>query len=411
MPPETLVDFFNERICSPSNFLIYDDSLRTYTYSYDEIRRAAQAFARRLTSFGFGPGDKVVVWSENRPEWVVAFWGCLLSRGVVVPVDYRASPDLLARVVDIVDARVLLLGEDVPTPDFSSRGQLQVLALSELVSDIGPQPSVSGPPRLTTGTGSEASAELAEIIFTSGATADPKGVQLTHHNILANIVPVEREVLKYRKYARPFYPLRFLNLLPLSHMFGQAMATFIPPMLGGVTVFMRGYNPAEIIRQIHDRRISVLVCVPKMLEVLREHVERVIPSAADSAAPARARRRALVATPRSSPVVRPQVLGLCRRGCAARPGSRGLLVWPRVLGRPGLRSHGDSANRHAQSPIQSAARIRRNSDRGSGAQDRAGRRNPGAGGQRDKRLLQRAQRHGRRVFRRVVSDWRHWQHR
>ncbi len=284
MPRETLVDFFNERICSTSNFLTYDDSLRTYTYSYDEIRRAAQAFARRLTSFGFGPGDKVVVWSENRPEWVVAFWGCLLSRGVVVPVDYRASPDLLARVVDIVDARVLLLGEDVPTPDFSSRGQLQVLALSELVSDIGPQPSVSGPPRLTTGTGSEASAELAEIIFTSGATADPKGVQLTHHNILANIVPVEREVLKYRKYARPFYPLRFLNLLPLSHMFGQAMATFIPPMLGGVTVFMRGYNPAEIIRQIHDRRISVLVCVPKMLEVLREHVERVIPSAADSAA-------------------------------------------------------------------------------------------------------------------------------
>ena len=283
MPRETLVDFFNERICSTSDFLTYDDGLRTYAYSYDEIRRAAQAFAKRLTSFGFGPGDKVVVWSENRPEWVVAFWGCLLSRGVVVPVDYRASSDLLARVVDIVDARVLLLGEDVSTPDFSSRGQLQVLALSELVKDIG-QPSVIEPPRLSVGAGSEASAELAEIIFTSGATADPKGVQLTHHNILANIVPVEREVLKYRKYARLFSPLRFLNLLPLSHMFGQAMATFIPPMLGGVTVFMRGYNPAEIIRQIHDRRISVLVCVPKMLEVLRGHVERVRPSAADSAA-------------------------------------------------------------------------------------------------------------------------------
>jgi len=54
---------------------------------------------------------------------------------------------------------------------------------------------------------------------------------------------VEGEVLKYRKYAGPFSPIRFLNLLPLSHMFGQAMATFIPPMLPGVVVFMRGFQP------------------------------------------------------------------------------------------------------------------------------------------------------------------------
>ena len=75
--------------------------------------------------------------------------------------------------------------------------------------------------------------DLAEIIFTSGATSDPKGVLISHRNILANIVPVETEVRKYRQYGRPFFPIRFLNLLPLSHMFGQAMATFIPPMLAG----------------------------------------------------------------------------------------------------------------------------------------------------------------------------------
>ena len=67
--------------------------------------------------------------------------------------------------------------------------------------------------------------------------------------MLANIVPIEREVLKYRRYGRPFFPLRFLNLLPLSHMFGQAMATFIPPLLPGTVVFMRGFNPADIVRR------------------------------------------------------------------------------------------------------------------------------------------------------------------
>ncbi len=125
--------------------------------------------------------------------------------------------------------------------------------------------------------GTPSPGDLAEIIFTSGATADPKGVTITHRNVLANIVPIEREVRKYRKYARPFQPIRFLNLLPLSHLFGQSMATFVPPMLSGTVVFSHGYSPVEILRQIKSRRISVLVCVPKVLDVLREHVERVSP--------------------------------------------------------------------------------------------------------------------------------------
>ena len=57
---------------------------------------------------------------------------------------------------------------------------------------------------------------------------------------------------KYKKYARPFLPLRFLNLLPLSHMFGQSMATNIPPMVDGTVVFMRSFNPHDIVRDRED---------------------------------------------------------------------------------------------------------------------------------------------------------------
>src|SRR6202011_5606159 len=122
--------------------------------------------------------------------------------------------------------------------------------------------------------------DVAEIIFTSGATAEPKGVVITHRNVLANIVPVEREILKYRKWGRPFFPLRFLNLLPLSHMFGQAMATFVPPMLPGVVIFMRGYNPVDIVAQVKSRCVSVIVSVPKILDVLKDQVLRAAPEAA-----------------------------------------------------------------------------------------------------------------------------------
>src|ERR1700683_3735364 len=139
----------------------------------------------------------------------------------------------------------------------------------------GPAPEESAPPVTIT------TDQVAEIIFTSGATAEPKGVIITHRNILANIVPVESEVKKYLRYARPFAPIRFLNLLPLSHMFGQAMATFIPPMLPGVVVFMRGFDPRGIIRQVRTRRISVLVSVPQILEILREYLQQTFPELKD----------------------------------------------------------------------------------------------------------------------------------
>ena len=110
--------------------------------------------------------------------------------------------------------------------------------------------------------------DVAQIVFTSGATAEPKGVVIRHRNILANMVPVAREIDKYKKYARPFQPIRFLNLLPLSHMFGQSMATNIPPLIDGTVVFMRSFNPHDIVRRVREWRISVIVCVPKILDVL-----------------------------------------------------------------------------------------------------------------------------------------------
>ncbi|MDQ6706913.1 MAG: AMP-binding protein, partial [Acidobacteriota bacterium] len=167
---------------------------------------------------------------------------------------------------EIVNGRLILVGDDVDPP------------LGEDVWDLSDLEWPQAAPQLQPAAITKDS--LAEIVFTSGATADPKGVTITHRNVLANIVPVEGEVRKYRKYGRPFFPLRFLNLLPLSHMFGQAMSAFIPPMLPGVVVFMRGYSPREIARQIRTRRVSVLVCVPKILDVLREYVIRIAPETA-----------------------------------------------------------------------------------------------------------------------------------
>ena len=269
MVRHTLVDFFEDLARASGEFLAYDDGYRSRSYDYGTVAAAARAFGARLDAAGLHIGDAVVIWGENRPEWVVALWGAILRGVVLVPIDYRASPDFLLRVRSIVRARVVLVGDEVPPLQLPA--DVQAWPMSEVLhpealASRGPASEVTLSPD-----------SVAEIIFTSGATAEPKGVVITHRNILANIVPIEREVAKYRRWGRPFFPIRFLNLLPLSHMFGQAMATFVPPMLPGTVVFMRGYNPQDIVRQVKSRRISVIVSVPKILDVLRDHLLRAFP--------------------------------------------------------------------------------------------------------------------------------------
>ncbi len=288
MTRRTLLDFFADvtgDAVKDAQFLAYDDGYRTWTWTYGELGSAARQFAQRLRDNGIAAGQAIAIWSENRPEWIAAMWGALLEGIVIVPIDYRASADFLLKVVGIVDAKAILVGEAVDVSHTGSDKPIWKLAeifrlKAEATSSTKGAASL---PETDIGhrTSDIGSDTTAEIIFTSGATADPKGVVLTHKNILANIVPIERELAKYRKYARPFRPIRFLNLLPLSHMFGQAMATFVPPMLPGVVLFTRSYAPDDIVRQIKERRISVLVCVPKILEVLKDYVVRVAPEAAE----------------------------------------------------------------------------------------------------------------------------------
>ena len=130
--------------------------------------------------------------------------------------------------------------------------------------------------------------DMAEIVFTSGTTAGPKGVVITHRNLAAQLRPIEDQIRPYRKYIRPFAPLRILNLLPMSHLFGQALATFVPPLIPASVLFISSTSPHEIVRQIRSRHVCILVSVPKVLEVLRDFVVHRFPNAADTSRKAEA---------------------------------------------------------------------------------------------------------------------------
>src|SRR5207245_1234404 len=113
-----------------------------------------------------------------------------------------------------------------------------------------------------------------EIVFTSRTTSEPKGVVISHGNVVGNVTPLEEEIRKYLKYERFVHPVRFLNLLPLSHVFGQFLGIFLPQLMGGTVIFQDTLKPADVISSIHREHVSVLAAVPRILQSLKEKIER-----------------------------------------------------------------------------------------------------------------------------------------
>jgi long-chain acyl-CoA synthetase len=256
-----LLDFFDRYVQGRWTALLHDDGLRQWSYSADELRAAAEAFAQRIHDAGLQPGDRLVIWSDSRPEWVAAFWGAMLRGVAVIPLDARASPDFLRRIVTVAAPRGIVAHDGVDTsvvPSSVLRWRLR--DIHWLDAPLNTSRVEAGPDT------------VAEIVFTSGTTGDPKGVVITHRNIMTNIMPIERAALQYGRYLWPLRPLRFLGLLPLSHMFGQALTVFFPPLVQATSVFIKGFSPQEIVSQIRRHRITLAVAVPRLLDLLRAHV-------------------------------------------------------------------------------------------------------------------------------------------
>ncbi len=237
---------------------------RTLRWSYHRIACATYQFARELQARGVGPGDRVLLWGADCAEWVISFFACILRGAIIVPMDRTSSLEFAQRVCRQVDARLFICSRGQPQIDPS----IPVVTLENLNELLVRHPQI--PPPLPELKGQD----TVEIVFTSGTTADPKGVVISHKNILANLDPLESEINKYIKYERIFHPLRFLNLLPLSHVFGQFLGLFIPQIMGSTVIFQDKLNPSEIVRTVKRERVSVLIGVPRMMETLRDKIER-----------------------------------------------------------------------------------------------------------------------------------------
>jgi len=244
---------------------VHRRGLRTSRWSYRQLAQTAHRFARELEARGVERGERVLLSGENSPQWVAAFWGCLLRGAVVVPLDVASTAEFVASVQQQTNAKLTIADADTPAACSALTPQLRLEELKEMVARHSEAPYPSGDIDEKT---------VVEIIYTSGTTQTPKGVVLTHGNLLANLLPLESEIKKYIRWERLVHPLRFLNLVPLSHVFGQFMGLFVPQLLGGEVHFQESLNPSEIVRTVRKHRISVIILVPRLLDSLREWIER-----------------------------------------------------------------------------------------------------------------------------------------
>jgi long-chain acyl-CoA synthetase len=262
---ESLAEFFLTNFRAHLDERAYGQrcGYRMERFSYGQVLEMALLFARDLEARGIGKGDRVMLWGENCAEWVAAFFGCALRGAVVVPMDDGASAEFAERVARQVEAKLWVCSREHAT----HAGAESYVILEELSLLAGATPAL----RSEAAIGRD---DILQIVFTSGTTAEPKGVVITHGNVLANIAPLEQEMQAYLKYERWVHPVRFLNLLPLSHVFGQFLGMFLPPLLGGTVIFQEELKPSEIVNTIRRERVSVLVTVPRVLQSLKQKIER-----------------------------------------------------------------------------------------------------------------------------------------
>ena len=282
MPRANLLSLFDEFArFSGGVAIVQRRGYRRETWTYQKLIRMAVYRALQLKEHGVRNGDRVLLWGANSAEWVAAFWGCLLRGAVAVPLDDSSTLDFASRVA--ADAGIKLAFAARSKPPFTPAVPTLILedfprTPEELNEWASPGNAKAGLDTAIPGLSDQpiTRSHVAQILFTSGTTSEPRGVVLTHGNFLANLEPLEKGIAEYRKYERWFHPLRFVSVVPLSHVFGQFMALFVPPLIGATVVFENSQQPSEILRTLKRERATALIAVPRMLDALRTAMEREI---------------------------------------------------------------------------------------------------------------------------------------
>jgi long-chain acyl-CoA synthetase len=199
------------------------------------------------------PGDRVILFLESCASWPAAFFSILEAGLVAVPLPAETPIGSAAGVAAFAGARLAVVGQR--TRALESAGGVRCLPIDQLLL-CKPDPAASG---------GEAGPELAVLAFTSGSTSQPRAVELTHANLLANL-----DSLLQAGQAAPGDA--FLSMLPPAHLFEMMVGMLGPLACGASIVYAPSLLPHRLLAELRDERITHALSVPALLEVLYQEV-------------------------------------------------------------------------------------------------------------------------------------------
>jgi long-chain acyl-CoA synthetase len=284
--PRTLVELIEGAAARytdrPAVALRLDDGA-TEGWTYRELERRSRIAAWRLRSLGLEPGDRVLTWSPSSPSLVATYLGAMRARLIYVPLDLQMSPAAVQRVAERSEARQLLMGtgRDVPDPDEAGLGHLPRAVVETIAADA--DPSFPGDWEAQQAAWDRPTPdEIFQLVFTSGTTGTPKGVMLSHEGICSTIAGIHRVI--------PPMEHRVTSVLPLSHLYEQAVGTFYPLDVGADILHVRSRMPRVILQAIREHRTTSMITVPGLLDVFWTSLEREVAKRGRKASVDRLRR-------------------------------------------------------------------------------------------------------------------------
>jgi len=262
-----IIDQGESRYADRLAFGMRGDDGSTEQWTYRELNRRSRIVAWRLRALGLQAGDRLLVWTPSSPAVPALYFGAMRAGVVFVPLDLRMSSGAIERIVARADARHLVVGTGRDTPD-PADARLEHFPCS-VVDRLAEEPDATFPadwearvnawPRPQGG-------DIAQIVFTSGTTGEPKGVVLTHANLIGTLDAAHNLL--------PEQEHRAVSLLPLSHLLEQVATVYYAMSVGAHVLYIRSRNPRVIFEAIRHHRTTTLVLVPQIIDLFWAAIER-----------------------------------------------------------------------------------------------------------------------------------------
>ena len=246
--------------------------------SYGEAYRGIRGIALGLHMLGIKRGERVAILSENRPEWVIACFGSYFAGTVAVPLDAQISPEEWRRLIDDSETRAVFVSgmlapklvaaldgagiSDERIIVFDDPGVVKNHVCAGFGEMIERALGCENPPEIA----ESAPSDVVLIIYTSGTTGRPKGVPLTHFNVMSELRAIFSTLYLTSSDS-------LLCLLPLQHVMASIVNVMVPLYRGGYVVFADTLKRTEIMQALSEAGISVFVTVPQFLYLFHNRIQ------------------------------------------------------------------------------------------------------------------------------------------